>query len=350
MENVNSQNSNPHNPEKDEIPDDKNNEENSEPSDPDTDSDDGVDLIIVDENEKKPFKYEEQIPPWMLKDLTKQMCKICKHVPVRANGASNFCAPCEYKIKTRAVNEANSTYYAVQREEERIQTQDLIYLEARKGKQENLQKMECFKVNSDKRIYRKQESGIGPNQLINFIKTESKMVEKKEKKRKNKSEPSKKKEPATKKSTPVVEKQPPVAQVQQAQEPAKQSIDEKVSSAFTGLSAQIENLYKLQVKDRNDVSGGFAQIRKYLEDQQINQNALSKGFDLLQANVISLQKARRKEEHFKRIQHNPNKDEEDEEEGTISELDRGVDELKKMGVSDKMGVTDTWDGVDDYDD
>jgi len=87
---------------------------------------------------KKPFKYEEQIPPWILKDLTKQMCKICKHVPVRANGASNFCAPCEQKIKTRAINEANSTYYVVQREEERIKTQDLIYLELRKGKQENL--------------------------------------------------------------------------------------------------------------------------------------------------------------------------------------------------------------------
>jgi len=42
MEEGNKKNSEPHNPDKDEIPDDKNNE-----SDPDTDSDDGVDPIIV---------------------------------------------------------------------------------------------------------------------------------------------------------------------------------------------------------------------------------------------------------------------------------------------------------------
>jgi len=51
-----------------------------------------------------------------------------------------------------------------------------------------------------------------------------------------------------------------------------------------------------------------------------------------------------KSQKFSRLRPNPNKDEEEEEEGTISELDRGVDELKKMGVSD------TWDNVDDYDD
>jgi len=36
-----------------------------------------------------------------------------------------------------------------------------------------------------------------------------------------------------------------------------------------------------------------------------------------------------KSQKFSRLRPSPNKDEEEEEEGTISELDRGVDELKK---------------------